>query len=574
LLLFRGPMSRRLHCHEFFVALITLCVACVSAGCGSTVASSTAPSPAKCGVTVSAPAASIDPAGATATVAVSTQAECTWSASSEANWITGLTPASGQGTGEIKATVAPNPAASSRQGDVVVNGIRAQIRQEGASCQFELSAGAQDFDALGGTARIGVTTAAGCAWSARVDAPWISVTSGSTGTGPGTVTIVVGANPGNARSASLTVADRTIRITQGAKNVLPPPTPACVYAVTPAAASIAANGGGATLSLDTASGCEWTAASNAAWLTITSDTHSFGPAPVTFVAAANTGAARTGTLSIAGQVVTVTQAAASGPPAPSCSYTVNPTTLSLPSSGSTRSSFTVTTTSGCSWTTTTNVSWITITSGASGSGNGTVDISVAANTTTSVRTGTLTIAGHQVTVTEAGASCSYSVSPTSVTIGAVGGTGTPIGVTASSGCAWTAASNVNWITLVAGQTGTGSGTVTYTVLANTGAARNGTLTVAGQSVTVSQSSGCTFIISPTSQAFANQGGTGGPVTVTTQSGCAWTATSNASWITITSGASGTGSGSVSFTVTANDGGARTGTLTIAGSTFTVTEQKK
>jgi hypothetical protein len=112
--------------------------------------------------------------GATATVAVSTQAECTWSASTEANWITGLTPASGQGTGEVKVNVAPNPAATARQGDVIVNGVRAQIRQEAAPCRFELSASDQSFAASGGTARINVTTIAGCAWTARGDAPWVT----------------------------------------------------------------------------------------------------------------------------------------------------------------------------------------------------------------------------------------------------------------------------------------------------------------------------------------------------------------------------------------------------------------
>jgi hypothetical protein len=57
--------------------------------------------------------------------------------------------------------------------------------------------------------------------------------------------------------------------------------------------------------------------------------------------------------------------------------------------------------------------------------------------------------------------------------------------------------------------------------------------------------------------------------VTTTAGCAWTATSNASWITITNGASGTGTGTVMFTVAVNLGGSRTGTLTVAGQTATV-----
>ncbi|HEV8345891.1 MAG TPA: hypothetical protein VGQ16_04930, partial [Vicinamibacterales bacterium] len=61
------------------------------------------------------------------------------------------------------------------------------------------------------------------------------------------------------------------------------------------------------------------------------------------------------------------------------------------------------------------------------------------------------------------------------------------------------------------------------------------------------------------------------ITVTAPSGCAWTATSNASFITILSGASGTGNGSVFISIPDNAGAARTGTLTIAGLTFTVSQ---
>ena len=53
--------------------------------------------------------------------------------------------------------------------------------------------------------------------------------------------------------------------------------------------------------------------------------------------------------------------------------------------------------------------------------------------------------------------------------------------------------------------------------------------------------------------------------------CSWTAASNAAWITVTSGATGNGNGSVAFAVAANLGASRTGTLTIAGQAFTVTQ---
>lgn len=82
--------------------------------------------------------------------------------------------------------------------------------------------------------------------------------------------------------------------------------------------------------------------------------------------------------------------------------------------------------------------------------------------------------------------------------------------------------------------------------------------------------GCSYSISPTS-ASAAAGGGSGSVSVTTQSGCTWSATSNASWITVTGGGSGTGNGTVSYSVASNSGASRTGTVTIAGQTFTVSQ---
>jgi Zn-dependent metalloprotease len=82
---------------------------------------------------------------------------------------------------------------------------------------------------------------------------------------------------------------------------------------------------------------------------------------------------------------------------------------------------------------------------------------------------------------------------------------------------------------------------------------------------------CTFSINPTSASVAASGGTGS-VSVTATAGCSWTAVSNASFITITAGGSGTGSGTVTYSVAANTATtSRTGTLIIAGLTFTLTQ---
>ena len=66
------------------------------------------------------------------------------------------------------------------------------------------------------------------------------------------------------------------------------------------------------------------------------------------------------------------------------------------------------------------------------------------------------------------------------------------------------------------------------------------------------------------------GATTGTVSVATTAGCAWSTTSNASWLA--SASSGSGSGTVSYSVAANSGAARSGALAIAGQSFTVSQQ--
>ncbi|HJW87015.1 MAG TPA: BACON domain-containing carbohydrate-binding protein [Candidatus Brocadiaceae bacterium] len=134
---------------------------------------------------------------------------------------------------------------------------------------------------------------------------------------------------------------------------------------------------------------------------------------------------------------------------------------------------------------------------------------------------------------------------------------------------------VTWITVTSGSSGTGNGTVVYSVSANTGTSpRTGTMTIAGQTFTVTQDGiSCTYSITPTSQTFRASAGIGS-VTVTAGSSCSWTAVSNATWITVTSGGSGTGNGTVGYSVSANTGTrSRKGTMAIAGKTFTIKQKR-
>jgi hypothetical protein len=164
------------------------------------------------------------------------------------------------------------------------------------------------------------------------------------------------------------------------------------------------------------------------------------------------------------------------------------------------------------------------------------------------------------------AQCTYSVSPLSQSVPSTGFSGS-ISVITGSSCAWTATSPDSWIT-VAGGSHAGLGSVNYTVAASS-TARTGTLTVAGQTVTINQGAGsCTYSVSPLSQSVPSTGFSGS-VSVITGSSCAWTATSPDSWITV-AGGSHAGLVSVAYTVAATST-ARTGTLTVAGQTVTITQ---
>ena len=143
-------------------------------------------------------------------------------------------------------------------------------------------------------------------------------------------------------------------------------------------------------------------------------------------------------------------------------------------------------------------------------------------------------------------------------------------VTAPPVCTWTTSTNVPWISLVGDTDGSGNGTVSFTVQANTGPARNGILTIGGQRFTVTQlQAACNYSISPAGQSFAAAGGQGA-VSVSTNSVCTWNTSDVPVWVTGMP-ASGTGAQTISFAVDSNPGPARSANIIIAGQTFAVSQ---
>ena len=336
--------------------------------------------------------------------------------------------------------------------------------------------------------------------------------------------------------------------------------------------NVAAAGESKTLTVT--SNVAWTVASNQPWATLsTSSGTNNGTVNVTL--AQNTGIApRAVTLTFTAgsltRTVTITQDGAT----PTLSATLASTTNVAAGGGIAG----VNVVSNTSWNITTSglPSWVTL-STSSGTNNGTVNVTLAQNTGIAPRTVTLTFTAgsltRTVTITQDGATPTLSVSPTTLSPTAAGGTAT---VTVASNVAvWSVASNQGWAT-VSPASGANNGTVTVTFTANTGTSpRTAKLTFSAtglpnQEVQITQP-GTAPMLSVTPTAITNVAAAGESKTLTVTSNAGpWTVTSDKSWATL-SAPGGTNNGTVNVTLAQNTGIApRTVTLTFTAGSLTRT----
>ncbi|HLJ51095.1 MAG TPA: SBBP repeat-containing protein [Bryobacteraceae bacterium] len=504
-------------------------------------------------------------AGSTGTVAVTANPQdATWTAASNNAWITITSGASGTGNGNAGYSIASNSSSNPRSGTLTIAGQTFSVTQSGAAASFTLNPPSATAGSSGGNATVSVTaTPSDATWTAASNSAWITILSGASGTGNGTVGYTVASNAStNSRSGSLSIAGIAFNVTQSGLN--PSVT------LNPTSTNIVSTGGTGTVSVTaTPSDASWTATSNTAWITITSGSSGTGNGSVGYsVAATNSVNARLGTLTIGGQVFSITEAGATP------SISLNPTSTTVGSSAATGTVSVTATPADATWTATSNnTSWLSITSGASGVGNGTVGYAGTPNNSSSQRSGSLTIGGRTFTVSQAGTGTSVSLNPTSANFNPNGGTGSTAITITPPDASWTASSNASWLAITSALSGTGNSAVNYSVAVNTlTSGRSGVLTISGQAYTVTQAGSTpTFSLNPTSANVAAGGSTGSVAVTCSASDAAWTASSNAPWVTITSMATGQGSGTVSYSIAANSGASRSGNITIAGQTFTISQ---
>jgi uncharacterized protein (TIGR03437 family) len=192
----------------------------------------------------------------------------------------------------------------------------------------------------------------------------------------------------------------------------------CEYKLSSNGQSFGTPGGPGRVTIDTQSACQWTVESNVNWITINLDRSGAGPASIDFTVLPNSGATpRQASLTIGGQKYDITQEAAV-----TCVYTLSTPNQTVTAAGG-PGVVSVTTQADCAWEVrSNNEDWISIASALKESGNASVSYTVAPNTTKDSRTGTITIAGNTLVITQLGTLATNRVVSVSDAIGAPGAT--------------------------------------------------------------------------------------------------------------------------------------------------------
>jgi hypothetical protein len=345
----------------------------------------------------------------------------------------------------------------------------------------------------------------------------------------------------------------------------------CFYTLSASYQVVLTSGLASTLTLtpSVGSGCAWSAVSSVPWIALAGATTGTGAGTVSYRIDQNSSSSyRTGAITITWSGGSATFSVNQLPSRTSCAPQIN---LQLPPN---QWEGYINVGTGCYFAekTTIDVPWIEIRS--THGGGLFVDVAVQANTG-AARTGHITfadggVAYMQITISQdTGGNCVTAVSPASVAFDENGGPG-QLTVTGTAGCSWTARPENIALTIGAGSTGTGSGTVSFTVPPNPAVySRNGNINVGGIRSAIVQRA-CPTNASPSELNVPAAGGTF-TITVGSSAMCTWTATTASSFITIVRADEvRTGPGSVTVTIAPNTTGqARTGFLGAASQTIQV-----
>ncbi|MCC6591013.1 MAG: SBBP repeat-containing protein [Bryobacterales bacterium] len=232
-----------------------------------------------------------------------------------------------------------------------------------------------------------------------------------------------------------------------------------------------------------------------------------------------------------------------------CQAMVSPKTAFLQGAGVVRA--TVIAGSGCNWETQSNEAWLTV-GESTGSGAGWVEVRAEPNPGPT-RSGTVTLAGELVTVTQAPSACTFTVTyiPPDSNWEPAQGRLIPLGIDAAPGCSWQLTSALpRWLTPVGAVEGTGPGTLSLQAApAETLSMRIATVWVAGRLVQITQGGTCFDAKLTLAQTVFPQSGSESLLSIDVGESCSWTVSSS-NWVSPVQ-TSGKGKTDLAFTVTPN-----------------------
>ena len=488
----------------------------------------------------------------------------TWTAAVSDPWIT-LNATSGNVGYPVAYTVSANTNVEQRAGYVYVSGWVHTVTQDGVG--GTISQTNREIEHQGGSGTIAVTAANKMVWQARPNVDWLSVTPTS-GAGEGSVTYQVAPyNEVATRQGTLTVAGNTFTVFQyGRRMKLEPVNAAYNYEthVIP-------------ITVNALAITQWSVTPNNSWISIVDGGNGHGGDLVTIAIGENPSyRARTGTVTIGTETFTVTQ---QGRPTAALSFSVSPTASTASVEGA-NGMIAVTATPDLPWTATSGANWLTVYAAtANGSGNGNVVYVASPNPTLSQRTGNIIVtpetasgvAAKTHTVTQPAAQAALSLSGYEFE---AAGESCSVDVSVANIVQWSVSESLDWLTVNGSTSRVGPGSVTLQAAANdTVYPRSGTVTIAGKTFRVSQKARGVELEYDT-KLFGTDGGYES-ISIHPDGNVSWTAVaSDATWITIFQGDSGTGDGEIMYIVSpyVGDGTARVGWITVGDKKVYITQR--
>jgi len=209
--------------------------------------------------------------------------------------------AAGSGNGTVRLAIAANTGAA-RSGRALIAGQAFVVQQEAAPppapCAYTIKPTFYNAGPGPDDIRVQVSATAECPWSVTREPSWVTVAEGRSGSGNGTVRLVIPANAGGPRTATVTIAGQPFALSQEGS---------CAATIKPGYYNSGRGPDDFEIGVMVPAGCHWTATSPVDWATIRFGASGTGDGTVGVHVKANTDDPRSAVLAIAGQRFTLTQ---------------------------------------------------------------------------------------------------------------------------------------------------------------------------------------------------------------------------------------------------------------------------